>query len=124
MKQKIVIKVHMSCDRCRSKALAVVAAAGGVDSVALAGDDQVVIVGEGVDSVKLTGDLRKKVGPAQLMQVGEAKEEDEKKKPAAPAPGPVTFVYDHPCCPPPAPRHVVYEHPYGYGAQDSGCSIM
>ncbi|WVZ74827.1 hypothetical protein U9M48_022954 [Paspalum notatum var. saurae] len=122
VQQKIVIKVHMSCDKCRSKALAVVAATGGVDSVALAGDDQVVVVGEGIDSIKLTGDLRKKVGPAQLMQVGEAKEE---KKPA-PAPGPVTFVYDHPWQYPPPP-HVVYEHPYGYGyqtSQDSSCSIM
>ncbi|KAM0867593.1 hypothetical protein ACQ4PT_041856 [Festuca glaucescens] len=67
MKQKIVIKVEMTCDKCRSKAMALVAATVGVDSVALAGDgkDQVVVVGDGVDSVKLTTALRKKVGHAQ-----------------------------------------------------------
>ena len=60
--------------------MTLVAATGGVDSVALAGEgkDQVVVVGDGVDSVKLTSALRKKVGHAQLMEVGEAKEE---KKP-------------------------------------------
>ncbi|XP_047077569.1 disease resistance protein Pik-1-like [Lolium rigidum] len=84
MKQKIVIKVEMTCDKCRSKAMALVAATVGVDSVALAGDskDQVVVVGDGVDSVKLTSALRKKVGHAQLVQVGEVKKEEEKKKPA------------------------------------------
>ncbi|KAK1617762.1 hypothetical protein QYE76_023279 [Lolium multiflorum] len=68
MKQKIVIKVEMTCDKCRSKAMALVAATVGVDSVALAGDskDQVVVVGDGVDSVKLTSRLRKKVGHALL----------------------------------------------------------
>ncbi|KAM0867605.1 hypothetical protein ACQ4PT_041867 [Festuca glaucescens] len=50
----------MTCDKCRSKAMALVAATSGVDSVALAGDgkDQVVVVGDGVDSVKLTTVLR------------------------------------------------------------------
>ncbi|RLM78334.1 late embryogenesis abundant protein D-34-like [Panicum miliaceum] len=62
-KQKIVIKVQMASDRCRSRAMALVAATGWVDSVALAGDgkDQVVVVGEGVDSIKLTSALRKKI---------------------------------------------------------------
>ena len=66
MRQQIVIKVQMTCDKCRSKAMALVAATPGVDSVALAGDakDQVVVVGDGVDPVKLTSALRRKVGPA------------------------------------------------------------
>ncbi|KAK1617766.1 hypothetical protein QYE76_023283 [Lolium multiflorum] len=83
MTQKIVIKVDMTSDRCRSKAMALVAATSGVDSVALAGDgrDQVVVVGDGIDSVRLTTALRKKVGRAQLVQVGDAKKEE--KKPAA-----------------------------------------
>jgi Iap family predicted aminopeptidase len=44
LQQKIVIKVPMASDRSRSKAMALVAAAGGVDSVAIAGagKDQVV----------------------------------------------------------------------------------
>ena len=84
MRQQIVIKVQMTGDKCRSKAMALVAATVGVDSVALAGDgrDQVVVVGDGIDSVRLTTALRKKVGHAQLLQVGEVKKEEEKKKPA------------------------------------------
>ncbi|VAH13350.1 unnamed protein product [Triticum turgidum subsp. durum] len=107
MTQKIVIAVQMGSSRCRSKALALVAATPGVDSVALAGDgkDQVVVVGHGVDSVKLTSALRRKVGHAELLQVGDAKEDG--KKPAAAAvveyypygyyypsqPAPVNFFY-------------------------------
>ncbi|RLM79165.1 uncharacterized protein C2845_PM12G18650 [Panicum miliaceum] len=91
MKQKIVIKVEMPCDRCRSKALALVAATGGVHSVAIAGDarDQVVVVGDGVDSVRLASALRRKVGPAEIVQLAsQAKDEGGgNKAPAAPAPG-------------------------------------
>jgi hypothetical protein len=123
VQQKIVIKVQMSCDKCRSKALAVVAATGGVDSVAIDGEgrDKVVVVGD-VDSVKLTSALRKKVGPAHLLQVGEAKKDDKTKPPAAVVPA---YYY-----PPPHPVTVVYDHPagyswYGYQAQqDTSCSIM
>jgi hypothetical protein len=45
--QKIVIKVAMPCDKCRSKVMALVAKTRGVDSVSIAGDakDQVVVVG-------------------------------------------------------------------------------
>ncbi|KAF0928952.1 hypothetical protein E2562_011047 [Oryza meyeriana var. granulata] len=80
MAQKIVIKVQMAGDKCRSKAMALVAATCGVVSVQLAGDDksQVVVVGD-VDSIKLTNALRRKVGPAQLVEVGDAKKEEEKK---------------------------------------------
>ncbi|XP_037434460.1 disease resistance protein Pik-1-like [Triticum dicoccoides] len=85
MTHKIVIAVQMASSRCRSRALALVAATPGVDSVALAGDgkDQVVVVGHGVDSVKLASALRRKVGHAQLLQVGDAKKEDGTKPPAA-----------------------------------------
>lgn len=96
MTQKIVIKVDMTSDKCRSKAMALMAATVGVVSVALAGDgrDQVVVVGDGIDSVKLTSALRKKVGHAQLVQVGEAKkEEEEKKKPAEAAAATVEYTY-------------------------------
>ncbi|KAG0533614.1 hypothetical protein BDA96_04G207700 [Sorghum bicolor] len=73
MKQKIVIRVCMCCDKCRSKAMALAAATCGVDSVELDGKyrDEVVVVGEGVDSVKLTRALRKKVGHADLLHVSE-----------------------------------------------------
>uniref|UniRef100_A0A0E0K1N1 HMA domain-containing protein n=1 Tax=Oryza punctata TaxID=4537 RepID=A0A0E0K1N1_ORYPU len=114
-KQKIVIKVNMASDKCRSKAMALVAATSGVDSVALAGDgkDQVVVVGDGVDSIKLTTALRKKVGHATLMTVGEAKKEEKKPETAAAAaveyPYPWNF-YPYGYAPPPA-QHVVYKYP-------------
>ncbi|TVU29518.1 hypothetical protein EJB05_21088 [Eragrostis curvula] len=132
MKQKIVIQVEMTCDKCRSKAMSLVAATGGVDSVALAGDakDQVVVVGDGVDSVKLTSALRKKVGPSQLLQVADAgKKKEEEKKPvitATAAVVPSYYQYYQ------QPANVVYEYPatgypYGYGYQsrpDNTCTIM
>ena len=129
MQQKIVIKVQMSCDKCRAKAMALVAAAGGVDSVAIAGADrdQVVVVGEGVDSIHLTAALRRKVGPAHILQVGEDKKDDKKKPPAAP---PVPDYY--PWCYPPPPSQPAgfLSDPYGYGyayqtrQESSICSIM
>uniref|UniRef100_A0A0E0MI96 Uncharacterized protein n=2 Tax=Oryza punctata TaxID=4537 RepID=A0A0E0MI96_ORYPU len=73
-KQKIVIKVAMESNISCSKALALAASTGGVDSVALAGDlrDQVVVVGDGIDPIKLISALRKKVGHAVLLQVSQA----------------------------------------------------
>uniref|UniRef100_A0A0D9YU76 HMA domain-containing protein n=1 Tax=Oryza glumipatula TaxID=40148 RepID=A0A0D9YU76_9ORYZ len=85
-KQKIVIKVEMSCDKCRWKAMRLVATTGGASSVTLAGDgkDQLVVVGNGVNFIKLIAALRKKVGHATLVTVGEVKEE-EKPEPATAA---------------------------------------
>ncbi|KAK3154486.1 hypothetical protein QOZ80_2BG0191070 [Eleusine coracana subsp. coracana] len=128
-KQKIVIQVQMKCDKCRSKAMSLVAATGGVESVALAGDakDQVVVVGDGVDCVKLTSALRKKVGLARLVQVADAaKKKEEEKKPAAPPAAPGYQLYYH-CPAPPQPATVVYEYPaagygYGYGTSRVGIS--
>ncbi|XP_062222920.1 disease resistance protein Pikm1-TS-like [Phragmites australis] len=123
MKQKIVIKVQMTSDKCRSKAMALVAATGGVDSVALAGDgrDQVVVVGDGVDSIKLTSALRKKVGPARLVQVGEDKKKEDDKKPAVVVTVPeYQWYYNYP----PPPVGVVYEHGYGYHTRPDTCSIL
>ncbi|CAD6256936.1 unnamed protein product [Miscanthus lutarioriparius] len=77
MKQKIVIKVPVASDKSGSKAMALVAAADGVDYVAI------VAVGEGIDSIKLTSDLRKKVGDAHLVEVGEDKKEEKKPDPVA-----------------------------------------
>ena len=116
LQQKIVIKVPMASDKSRSKAMALVAAAGGVDSVAIAGagKDQVVVVGEGVDSIKLTSALRKKMGDAQLVEVGEDKKKEEKK------PDPVAdytqYYYHYP-----PPVGVVYDP---YSRPGSTCSIM
>ncbi|XP_062170171.1 heavy metal-associated isoprenylated plant protein 47-like isoform X2 [Alnus glutinosa] len=85
MKQKIVIKVQVVCDKCRTKALKIAAAADGVVSVALEGQDkdQVVVIGNEVDVSCLTSSLRKKVGHATIVSVEEVKPKpkpDEKKK--------------------------------------------
>uniref|UniRef100_A0ACD5YTY8 Uncharacterized protein n=1 Tax=Avena sativa TaxID=4498 RepID=A0ACD5YTY8_AVESA len=135
MAQKIVIKVQMSSDRCRSKAMALVAATTGVDSVALAGDpkDQLVVVGDGVDPVKLTSALRRKVGHAELVQVGDVKKEEEKKKPAEPTAAASVVEYAYPWQYYQYPSHVVpvFEHhasAYGYHqrchSRPDTCSIM
>jgi hypothetical protein len=126
--QKIVIKVAMPCDKCRSKAMALVAKTRGVDSVSIAGDakDQVVVVGESVDSVKLTSALRKKVGPAHLVEVADDSKKEKQKKQDATAPE-YQFYCHYPA---PQPATVVYEYPasgYAYGYQCGSantCSIM
>ncbi|EOY11912.1 Heavy metal-associated domain [Theobroma cacao] len=81
MKQKIVIKVPMHCDKCRTKAMKIAAVANGVSSVAIAGNDkdQVVVTGEGIDSANLTCLLRKKLGYAAIISVGEDKKKDGDK---------------------------------------------
>ncbi|KAK1267782.1 hypothetical protein QJS04_geneDACA013820 [Acorus gramineus] len=75
MKQKIVMNVQMSCEKCRSKALETAAKVEGVYSVAIQGKekDQVVVIGDGVDAVRLTNLLRKKLGKADIITLGEAK---------------------------------------------------
>ncbi|WVZ74815.1 hypothetical protein U9M48_022947 [Paspalum notatum var. saurae] len=123
-KQKIVIKVPMGSERCRSKAMALVAATGGVDSVAIAGDgkDRVVVVGEGVDSVGLTTALRKKMGGAELVEVGEDKKKEEKKPdPVVVAELPWQYYYY------PQPPAVVYDQQAAagyYSPPGSTCSII
>ncbi|KAL5211480.1 hypothetical protein ABZP36_022327 [Zizania latifolia] len=120
MAQKIVIKLQAADAKSLSKAMALVAAAGGVVSVALAGDDksQVVVVGD-VDSVKLTNALRKKVGPAVLVEVGDAKKKEEEKKLPAPAPaGP--FMVQYPGYYYPNQHHHGYGYGYDYG-HGHGC---
>ncbi|XP_022735510.1 heavy metal-associated isoprenylated plant protein 47-like [Durio zibethinus] len=84
MKQKIVIKVQMHCDKCRVKAMTIAAEANGVSSVRIAGKDkdQVVVTGEGIDSAKLTCSLKKKLGYADIIRVVEdkGKYDDKEKK--------------------------------------------
>ncbi|XP_062170185.1 heavy metal-associated isoprenylated plant protein 47-like isoform X2 [Alnus glutinosa] len=79
MKQKIVIKVQLSSEKCRTKAMKIAATADGVSSVAVEGSDrdQLVVGGEGVDPANLTSSLRKKLCPATLLSVEEVKEKVE-----------------------------------------------
>ncbi|KAE9594784.1 hypothetical protein Lal_00013336 [Lupinus albus] len=75
MKQKIVIKVAMHCQKCRTKALQVVASAYGVTFVGLEGEekDKVIVIGDGIDAVKLINCLRKKVGKSDIITLTEDK---------------------------------------------------
>ncbi|XP_061354872.1 disease resistance protein Pikm1-TS [Gastrolobium bilobum] len=75
MKQKIVMKVYMHCQKCRTKALEVVAGTNGVNFVGIEGEgkENVVVIGDGVDTVKLAKCLRKKVGPTDVISVAEVK---------------------------------------------------
>ncbi|KAF7002185.1 hypothetical protein CFC21_017699 [Triticum aestivum] len=93
MKQKMVIRVHMTCDKCRSKAMGLVASIYGVERVEIQGDDRdrLAVVGDGVDAANLTAYLRKKVGNADLLTV-EAVVPEKK-----PAPAPETT--EAPWCP-------------------------
>ncbi|KAM7499044.1 hypothetical protein LguiA_023458 [Lonicera macranthoides] len=71
MKQKIVIKVQMKCEECRTKAMKIAAVAEGVSSLKIEGEEKekIVVIGDGVDSVTLTRSLQKKVGHATLLAV-------------------------------------------------------
>ncbi|GAB4827827.1 hypothetical protein Ancab_034712 [Ancistrocladus abbreviatus] len=73
MKQKIVIKIHIDCEKCRIKAMKVATSALGVNTVAVEGD-QLVVSGVDVDAAKLTWCLRKKVGYAMLVALEEVKD--------------------------------------------------
>ncbi|XP_027368617.1 heavy metal-associated isoprenylated plant protein 47-like [Abrus precatorius] len=111
-KQKMVIKVHLNCDKCRSKALKMAAAAKGVSSVSIEGADrdQLAVTGEGTDSVCLTKALRRKFGHASIVTVEEVKDKkdaEEKKE---------QFTIPLSCYYPPT---MVHEYQY-----DSGCVIM
>ncbi|KAM3696043.1 hypothetical protein ACB094_06G008400 [Castanea mollissima] len=86
MKQKIVIKVQMACEKCRRKAMMIASKANGVTSLAVEGSDrdQLVVIGEGVDSANLTCSLRKKLCYATLWSVEEVK--DVQNEPEGPNP--------------------------------------
>ncbi|KAF8703397.1 hypothetical protein HU200_032200 [Digitaria exilis] len=130
MKQKMVIKVSMPCERRRARAMTLAARADGVISMAITGDakDKLEVVGDGVDPVRLVGSLRRKVGPAEILHVEEVKEKKpeekkpEEKKPGNPKPPQPMVVYPPPpqSCPGggyyyyphhPPPRMVVCEEP-------------
>ncbi|GMN62119.1 hypothetical protein TIFTF001_031205 [Ficus carica] len=68
----------MKSKKCRSKALEIAVAKGGIISVGLKGEskNRIEAIGEGiVDAAGLAEALRKKVGFADLVSVEEVKEE-------------------------------------------------
>ncbi|GAV86839.1 HMA domain-containing protein [Cephalotus follicularis] len=75
MKQKIVIKMQVHCDKCRTKAMEIAAKAEGVVSVAIQGGDKdrLVVTGDDVDAASLICTLKKKVGYSCLVSVAQVK---------------------------------------------------
>ncbi|XP_017440339.1 heavy metal-associated isoprenylated plant protein 47 isoform X3 [Vigna angularis] len=82
MKQKIVIKLQMDCDKCRNKALRISAQVPGVTTVALDGDDndRVAVSGLNVDMVCLVNQLKKKFSSVVIVTVEDLKKAEEEKK--------------------------------------------
>ncbi|KAG6690064.1 hypothetical protein I3842_11G205100 [Carya illinoinensis] len=120
MQQKIVIKVQMTCDKCRTKAMKIAATSSGVISVGIQGPDkdQLVVTGEGVDSACLTRSLKKKLCYATILTVEEVKPEKPKPPDPPPPPPPCYCVWPPP---PPCPMYC------GVVCQDqnpSSCPIM
>ncbi|KAK4261603.1 hypothetical protein QN277_004574 [Acacia crassicarpa] len=69
MVQIIAIKVEVSNAKRKRKALKLAAAAQGVESVALNGEDGVIVTGDEVDAVCLINSMRKKFGYAKLLSL-------------------------------------------------------
>ncbi|XP_059444462.1 heavy metal-associated isoprenylated plant protein 47-like [Corylus avellana] len=128
MKQKIVIKVQMSSEKCRTKAMKIAVTADGVSSVAIQGseNDQLVVSGEGVDPANLTCLLRKKLCPATLLSVEEVKEKGEEKPEKKPEVHSFSYLPQFPVYHQlyqPNPNYYVYENAYDPYPADN-CSIM
>lgn len=81
------------------------------------GKDEIQVTGEGIDTVQLAKLLRKKIGSADLLSVGPAKEEDKKKDEATVVPlvwgsQPYYYTNSYP---------VVYAHDY---CDSPSCTLM
>ncbi|CAN6228472.1 unnamed protein product [Urochloa humidicola] len=103
MKQKIVIKLSMASDKCRSKAMVLAAKADGVSKMGITGDgkDRLEVEGEGIDAVCLVQCLRRKLCHAEILQVEEVKDKKpEEKKEEEPQVVPLPYWYPHHYYPP------------------------
>ncbi|KAG2273138.1 hypothetical protein Bca4012_085944 [Brassica carinata] len=69
-KQTMVLKVHMSCEKYRTKAMKIVVGTNGVTGVRLEKDqEKLTVEGERVDIVALAQTLSKKVGSTEIIKV-------------------------------------------------------
>ncbi|ONH99459.1 hypothetical protein PRUPE_6G030900, partial [Prunus persica] len=76
--QKIVIKVQLTSENCRTKALKIAVEAKGVSNVCIDVDKaEVEVTGVGVDAVSLAESLEKQLGFASIVSVGEVKKPEE-----------------------------------------------
>ncbi|GLT83724.1 hypothetical protein SLE2022_019960 [Rubroshorea leprosula] len=81
MPKKIVIKVRINCDKCKTTVLKIAAGTDGLNSVAIQEADKLVVIGDGIDSVALTCKLRKKLGFADIISEQEEKAQAQADKP-------------------------------------------
>lgn len=97
-----------------------ISGSAGVESAAVVGEerDQLAVTGDGVDAVDLTRRLRKKMGHAELLSVGDAN--SEQPSPVAAADTPVVGVVAPPYYAFPHVRHREVKEPACY----SPCSIL
>jgi len=67
----MVIRIHVASEKGYSKAIKVAAGCKGVQSVTIAGEDRnlLLVIGVGIDSNRLTEKLRRKVGPAEVVEL-------------------------------------------------------
>ncbi|WRX27974.1 hypothetical protein QQP08_020461 [Theobroma cacao] len=72
--------VLLHCDKCRTKAMRIAAVADAWWREQEKTKDQVAMTGEGIDSAYLTCLLRKKLGYATIISVGEAKGPEKKSR--------------------------------------------
>ncbi|XP_042471580.1 heavy metal-associated isoprenylated plant protein 14-like [Zingiber officinale] len=133
VKQKVVMRLPMEDAKRRSKALRTAVGLPGVVSVSL-DKDRLTVVGEGIDSVALTVVLRKKMGPVELLSVGDDRKDDKIRQPSSSSSSssavgtenkstwsapPISYNYAYQAQP--------YYHPYPYevrSADQENCSIM
>ncbi|CAN8267045.1 unnamed protein product [Cochlearia groenlandica] len=67
--QVMVLKVRMSCERCRTRAFKIVAGTFGVTAVRMEGEELLVVEGHRVELADLVKTLKKKVGSTQIHYV-------------------------------------------------------
>ncbi|XP_070674212.1 heavy metal-associated isoprenylated plant protein 47-like [Malus domestica] len=97
-KQKIVMKVQLNSEKCRTKALKIAATTKGVSKVAIEAEKgEVEVIGNGVDAVCLAKSLKNKLGFATIAVVEEVKKPAE-EKPAVPIPWTSSYLHHPQCC--------------------------
>ncbi|KAL0708750.1 hypothetical protein Bca4012_075176 [Brassica carinata] len=68
--QTMVLKVNMSSEKYRTKAMKIVVGASGVKGVRLEKEQgKLMVEGEGVDVLELARTLKKKVGKTEIIKV-------------------------------------------------------
>ncbi|KAJ4788519.1 Heavy metal transport/detoxification superfamily protein [Rhynchospora pubera] len=121
--KKIVVKVSIFCEKCKTLTLKTVAKLEGIQSLNLDSEKGTLTVVGSVDPVCIVSALKKKKRPAQIESVGppeekkEDKKEDEKKKECEEA-CKKFMECCRSCSKMPYPSVIFIEEPY------YGCTIM